>query len=245
MANNNQHFRELIRDGAVSLGIALDAAAVHGLEAFMLELEKWNQKINLIARRTTPAEIIDKHILDSLTLLPFLDEPRAAAKSIENEIITIVDLGTGAGFPGLPLAIARPALKIFLVEPRAKRVSFLRHIVRSLGLAKVGIMAERFTDGEQLFDQQIDFITSRAVAEPEKFIKMVKPLMMRGTKALLMLGPEKRDLWCGHDPAGELKMTRHLDFVLPVSGRRRTVCQVDGDAINYIFTSDNKTIYKE
>ena len=209
----------LVRAGSLSLGVPLDDMVIPGMVLFILELERWNRKINLIARRTPPAEIVDKHILDSLTLLPFFNR----------QGISLVDIGSGAGFPGLPIAIARPDIQVILVEPRVKRVSFLKHIVRSLKLANVLVMETRFTGIEPFTGKGIDFITSRAVTEPEKFLEMVKPLLKRETEALLMLGPEKRDLWRENSPLPGLRIAKALDFVLPVSKGQRTVCRVQMD----------------
>lgn len=237
----NEKMEKLIRDGCLSLGISIADTAIAKLIVFIIELEKWNRKINLLAKRTTPAEIVDKHILDSLTLLPFLSGQGIADN--------VVDIGSGAGFPGLPIAIARPDLQVILMEPRAKRVSFLKHIVRSLELANVEIMESRFSGSPQFAGRHIGFVTSRAVAEPEKFLEMVGELLDTGTTALLMLGPEKRDLWRKNSPVAGLEVavtvTKKLDFVLPVSGGRRTVCQVGTGAVNKKILMEQEKTYKE
>lgn len=213
-----QQTEELIRVGSMSLDIPLDGLISSRMSLFALELEKWNRKINLLARRTTPTEIVDKHILDSLTLLPFLNAQETGGN--------IVDIGSGAGLPGLVIAIAISDIQVILMEPRAKRVSFLKHIVRSLGLINVEIMETRFSGQKQFSGRQVDFVTSRAVAAPDKFLEMVKPLLERGTAALLMLGPEKRDLWRKTGSVDNVEIVKYLDFVLPASGAKRTVCQI-------------------
>jgi 16S rRNA (guanine527-N7)-methyltransferase len=239
MLSSKREIEKIIGAGGLSLSVSLDEEAVRKMALFALELEKWNRKINLLAKRTTIAEIVDKHILDSLTLLPFL--------SGHGKTGNIVDIGSGAGFPGLPVAICCPALQVILMEPQAKRISFLKNIVRSLGLTNVEIMESRFAGSHQFAGKKIDFVTSRAVAEPEKFLEMVGELLEKGTDALLMLGPEKRDLWreTGSPDAAGIMIIKYIDFVLPVSGGIRTVCQVGTGATIYEGVKRKKKIYKE
>ena len=126
--------RDLLVRGAAQLGLAVDTAGVERLLIYLAELMKWSRRVNLIARDTPEAQAVETHFLDSLTLLPFVDE--AAAPHL-------LDVGSGAGFPGLALACVRPDARFTLCEPRQKRVSFLRHVVRTLGLKNVEVAAER------------------------------------------------------------------------------------------------------
>lgn len=123
-------FTTRLEEGLALAGIALDTAALGRLERYWLELRKWNQKINLIAKGSTDEEIVENHFLDSLTLLPLLGEGE----------IHLLDIGSGAGFPGLVVKAARPDIHLTLVEPRHKRVAFLGQIVRSLQLSEVRIL---------------------------------------------------------------------------------------------------------
>ncbi|MCK5515866.1 MAG: class I SAM-dependent methyltransferase, partial [Desulfobulbaceae bacterium] len=111
--------RKLLIRGLNQLGVNLDDKAIDQVLLYCQELLKWNKRINLIARNTQPAEVIEKHFLDSLTLLPVIKQYSGANP-------TLLDIGTGAGFPGLVLAAVMPELQVTLVEPRQKRVSFLR-----------------------------------------------------------------------------------------------------------------------
>ena len=126
-------FRQQLGQGCDALEIVLDAAAVERLFVYFTELLRWSRKINLIAKGTPDAEILEKHFLDSLTLLPLLDTPDSH----------LLDVGTGAGFPGLVCKAARPDLTVTLLEPRLKRVSFLRHVIRTLNLTGVEALACR------------------------------------------------------------------------------------------------------
>ncbi|MFQ5354604.1 MAG: 16S rRNA (guanine(527)-N(7))-methyltransferase RsmG, partial [Thermodesulfobacteriota bacterium] len=116
---------ELI-SGAGALGTALDDGAVERFKCYLFELKRWGEKMNLTGP-VTDEEIVSRHFVDSLTLLPCL----RALKSKK-----ILDIGSGAGFPGLPLKIAAPSLDITLLDSREKRVFFLRHMIRALGLSE-------------------------------------------------------------------------------------------------------------
>ncbi len=182
---------------------------------FSGELLKWNQKINLLSRNVSLPDVVNKHIIDSFTLLPFLPV---------NSVL--LDVGTGAGFPGLPLAFIRPDLRVILLEPRSKRVSFLSHIKRKFSLPNVEIIGKRIEEVDDIGSLGVDLVTSRAVAEPEQFLSMVKPLLAGGVQALLMLGPEKGKLWQGKSPLVDFKLYCGRDFKLPDNQGWRRVCRV-------------------
>ena len=119
--------RELLTRGVRSLDLDLTPEQTDQFLAYLELLRRWNKKINLTALRT-PTEIISRHFLDSLLLLPHLPETGR-----------LLDIGSGAGFPGIPLKIARPALNIDLAEAKAKKVSFLKEVVRRLGLSGINV----------------------------------------------------------------------------------------------------------
>lgn len=195
--------------GLECLGLSISPAAVDSLLLYCGELQKWNRKINLIARETTAAEIVEKHFLDSLALLPLLDCHSGPGASL-------LDVGSGAGFPGLVLAAARPELRVTLLEPRQKRTAFLRHIARTLGLSNVQVREERLEPGQQL-PEQFTFITSRAVAAPEIFLPLIEATARPETVVILMLATEERQSW----DTGRWQIVEQLKFVLPFSGGPR------------------------
>ncbi len=181
-AGEFDRIKGLFHDGLEHIGCPLSLEIIEQLTLYVVELQKWNRRINLIARKTGIIAIVERHFLDSLTLLPFLSPTGEKGK-------ILLDVGTGAGFPGLVLAVARPDLQIILVEPRVKRVSFLRHIVRFLQLDNVEIMHARLDESGMLVDRTVEWVTCRALAEANTFLAMVKPFMDKGAGALLMLGP--------------------------------------------------------
>jgi 16S rRNA (guanine527-N7)-methyltransferase len=121
--------RNLMERGSRALGLDLTPEQIEQFMIFLDLILKWNRKMNLTALRT-PAQIISRHFLDSLLLLPHLPE-----------IGRLLDLGSGAGFPGLPLKIARPGLSIDLVEATAKKASFLKEATRRLGISEMNIFS--------------------------------------------------------------------------------------------------------
>lgn len=180
---------------------------------------KWNKRMNLIARNTSHADCIEKHFLDSLTLTPLVD-------SSCSRPVTILDVGSGAGFPGLVLAVSLPEIHVMLLEPRLKRVSFLRHIIRVLSLANVEVVAQRLESMPELLSRKIDYVTSRAVAEPSVFLSMIFPFLNGHTRALLMMSHEHSGAWQHRSPVEGIIVERCAQFMLPFSGAQRTVCRV-------------------
>lgn len=138
---------------------------------FASELLKWNEQINLTAI-TNPKDIETKHFLDSLTLLPFIP---VNAK-------TLVDVGSGAGFPGIPIAIARPDISVTLIESTGKKAKFLEHIVEVLGLKNVEVVCARAEEVAKHpdYSEKYDVGVARAVAKLDKLAGFVLPLLKSG-----------------------------------------------------------------
>jgi len=144
---DRETLRQRLDAGLSALGVALDDAAIARLIDYVELLERWNAAYNLTAVRD-PAEMVTRHLLDSLAILPHV----AGA--------TLADLGSGAGLPGIPLAIAAPEREILLVDSNGKKARFLREAVRKLALAKARIAEARVENVEGTFD----CITARAFA---------------------------------------------------------------------------------
>ena len=212
--------RDLLVRGGAQLGLAMDAAGVERLLAYLAELMKWSRRVNLIARDTPEAQVVETHFLDSLTLLPFLD---GAGE------VHLLDVGSGAGFPGLALACVRPDARCTLCEPRQKRVSFLRHVVRTLGLKNVEVVADRVEAQASAWQGRFTHITSRAVAEPAAFLPLVRPLVTPATRVLLMLARAEGLAGIDRLVSGPWRVDAERRFVLPFSGAPRLVAAVVPD----------------
>jgi 16S rRNA (guanine527-N7)-methyltransferase len=159
--------------------------ALSRLALYFHELKKWNRKINLIARTLNDHQILENHFLDSLTLLSFLD-----LENQEQEIV--LDVGTGAGFPGLVIKTVCPLLSVVLIEPRKNRYYFLKHIVRVLdlqGVELLNVRIEETTELKELSERKFSFITSRAFTDINQFIRLTAPYLLRGGRIVCMKGP--------------------------------------------------------
>jgi 16S rRNA (guanine527-N7)-methyltransferase len=130
-------------------GAGLDALAVERFEAYLVLIVKWNARINLTAVRK-PEEIVRRHFFESIF----------AAGQIPKKVKTLLDFGSGAGFPGIPIAICRPEIGVTLAESQGKKAAFLREAVRTLGL-KTEVWAGRVEEMEQ--GRVFDAVTLRAV----------------------------------------------------------------------------------
>jgi 16S rRNA (guanine527-N7)-methyltransferase len=166
--------------GAAQLGIELGERQAAQLLRLLDELDDWNQRMNLTAIRERGAQVT-KHLLDSLSVQPFLHGER------------VLDVGTGAGFPGLPLAIVNPQRHFTLLDSTAKKLKFIEHAVALLELPNVQTVhtrAENFRPPERF-----DIVVSRAVGPVEQFVKWAGHLCVGGGRLLAMKG---------RDPATEL-----------------------------------------
>jgi 16S rRNA (guanine527-N7)-methyltransferase len=178
---------KILLQGLQQLHIAIQEPdrTVDRLLIYLRELLKWSKKMNLIATGSSNREIIEKHFLDSLTLLPLLQDENP-------ENTSLLDVGSGAGFPGLVVKAAIPDLQVTLLEPRQKRVSFLKHMVRTLKLQKVEIVEERLEEKrvpQILAGRQFRYITCRALTDTLSFISMAAPLRDPQGLIICMKGP--------------------------------------------------------
>lgn len=148
--NSDMH---LLQQGATLLRIKLDEKQLTRFELYQHELLKWNAKTNLISEKTA-ADIVSRHFLDSLTAAPY----------IANQSSRMVDIGCGAGFPGIPLKIALPSLRLYLLETNRKKVSFLKHIIRSLDLEDTVTLHDRTENiiRQDIWHEAFDIVISRA-----------------------------------------------------------------------------------
>jgi 16S rRNA (guanine527-N7)-methyltransferase len=163
-------------EGAGKLGIELNARQIKQFELYYQELVEWNKKINLTAI-TDYSSVQVKHFLDSLTItlaLPGEEEERPD--------FNIIDIGTGAGFPGVPLKILFPQPRLVLIEPTTKKTAFLHHIIRKLELANVEVLDSRAEEAAHLplYREQFALVLSRAVASLPALVELTLPFCRLG-----------------------------------------------------------------
>lgn len=170
--------KHLLQQGAASMGVNLSSRQLEQFLSYLSLLIKWNRHMNLTGLRSC-REIMMKHFLDSLTPLPYL--PKEAR---------ILDLGSGAGFPGLPIKIARSAQSVTLIESSAKKVSFLKEAVRYLEVGSVPIFQTFLGKGSSPLSgiNPFDIIISRAVGNLVGLLSAAGPYLPFGGKIMLMKG---------------------------------------------------------
>jgi len=175
----NTKLLELLQQGSLELGVSLSDAQLGAFLKYLRELQAWNKKINLTSI-TDEKNIIIKHFLDSLTSVRFLAG-----------VDTLLDIGSGGGFPGLPLKIAMPSLKITLMDSVEKKVHFIRHMIRALDLKGADAISGRIESPELIYrlSGAFDCVTSRAFAELEAFVSLGAPYVRPGGILLAMKGP--------------------------------------------------------
>jgi 16S rRNA (guanine527-N7)-methyltransferase len=198
---------ELLHNGLFELtGQAADPETEAALLAYLALLERWNRTYNLTAVKD-PAQMVIRHLLDSLSIAPWVSAGR------------LLDAGTGAGLPGIPLALARPGLEVTLLDSSGKKVRFLNHVRRELSLDNITPVQERL---ESFLDEiRYQAIVSRALTDLASFARAARHLAHAPTRLLAMKGKhpesELRDLpqWVHIDSVEKLTVPglqedRHL-----------------------------------
>lgn len=172
---------ERVKSGAARMGLELDDTAAQRFARYYDLLVEGNQKMNLTAV-LEPEEAVDRHFLDSIA---------PAVLGLLPEGVKMVDVGTGAGFPGLPLLIARPDIQLTLVDSLNKRLEFLRDVLEELDLEAeiVHMRAEDFSRQPQ-YREQFDLAAARAVASVSPLMEYLLPCVKRGGAAICWKGPD-------------------------------------------------------
>ena len=204
--------RELLHTGAKELGISLTIEQVNSVFIFLTELKKWNQKINLTAIRDEE-DIIIKHVLDSLTYIHgFTPAPG----------VRLLDMGSGAGFPALPIKIAHPELSITMVESTKKKASFLRHVIRTLKLTEIEVLDTRTEELPGSLLSAFDIVTARAFADMKSAITAGTPFLKSSGHMVLSKGPEETINEKELVRAG-VSLESRTNLTLPYSDYKRTI----------------------
>ena len=196
-----------LAEGLRTLGIELSAEVRAQLLAYAAFLEKWNRTYSLTALRD-PKRAVSHHLLDSLAILPYVAGPN------------LLDVGSGGGQPGIPLAIARPELAVTLADSNSKKTAFLQQAAIELGLKNVQVVTARV----ETFAPPVKFaaITSRAFAELADFVGLTRHLLAPGGEWLAMKG-QRPDEEMNKLPGGVAVTAVHRLDVPGVDGERHLV----------------------
>jgi 16S rRNA (guanine527-N7)-methyltransferase len=217
-------WRTRLISGADELGMSIDDTQINLLRSFANELLAANQTVNL-TRVTDPSEIAEILMLDSLVPGKFI--PSGSS---------VLDLGTGAGFPGIPLKIVYPSLSVSLLDSKRKKINFLKHIIRHLNLNHTVAKQSRAEDVAHIsgFSMAFDVVVSRAVTSLDRFVSMAVPFLKKEGSMISMKGSEFY-----HDPDNEtIPDISHIfhktevntktdiqffPYRLPASGKKRSL----------------------
>ncbi len=204
--------KQLLVRGARELGIELSDFQVDACFQYLSELKKWNRKINLTAIRDD-RDIIIKHFLDSFSFLKGF---------MPREGLRLLDMGSGAGFPALPIKIVHQEIEVTMVESVKKKASFLRHIIRTLDLKGVEVLDER-TDGlPDTFHGRYDVVTARAFADMEAALVEGVGFLKAGSLMVLSRGPEEK-IEAQELPKAGVTLEARTELKLPLSDHRRVI----------------------
>jgi len=164
--------------GIAALGLALPEGAEAKLLAYLALLDKWNRVYNLTAVRDAE-RMVSHHLLDSLAAVPFF-------QGGSPDSVRVLDVGSGGGLPGIPLAIARPQLQVTLIDSIAKKTAFLLQAKAELGLGNLDVVTGRVEEYRP--DTGFDVITSRAFSDLKEFVTLTRHLLKPGGRWLAMKG---------------------------------------------------------
>mgnify|MGYP000602177570 CR=1 FL=1 len=214
-----EEFKEKLTEKLRKIQIDISDIQIKQFYDYMNLLIEWNKKINLTAI-IEPDEIILKHFIDSLT--------------INNEIKRgdkIADIGTGAGFPGIPIKILNPENEVVLIDSLNKRLIFLDEVINKLGLKNISTVHARAEEigHNKMYREQFDIVTSRAVAKLNVLLEYMKPLTKIGGKCICLKGPNIKQEISEAKNALEIlggEITKISEITLPGSDNKRTIINV-------------------
>jgi 16S rRNA (guanine527-N7)-methyltransferase len=205
--------KQLLKNGLLELGITPSDEQINAFMTYLSELKKWNKAYNLTGLKEDE-EIITMHFLDSLLYL----------RAMPDETITLADIGTGAGFPGIPIKIIRPDIQMYLIEPSGKKAAFLRHIIRQIQLEQIAVIEKRIEEIKvnKELPCAVDIGVTRALFDISKFIKKASHIMRPGGILILNKGPKVHEEVAR---MGDVSYTL-LTVDLPLSDIKRYIVRV-------------------
>ncbi len=204
--------RQMLVEGAREIGVSLSEAQADACMVYAAELGKWNRRISLTAIRDE-REVVVKHFIDSFSFCRGFDPARDRA---------LLDMGSGAGFPAIPIKIAFPGVSVTMVESVGKKASFLRHITRTLQIDGAVVEQRRTEALPGSHHSRYDVITARALSGMELILREGSLFLRPGGRIVLSRGPQESVSEAAQAAAG-MTVESRTELVLPFSSYRRTV----------------------
>lgn len=208
-ASKPQKEIHILTEGITSLNIPISDGCLEKFIIYLAELKRWNRAYNLTGLKKDE-DIIIKHFIDSLLYLRFIPENN----------LDVCDIGSGAGFPGLPIAIVRKDLKITLIEPSGKKAIFLRHITRTLSLKNITVFESNVEDMRGIF---FDVAVTRALFSIERLIKKAWHIVRQNGIFIFSKGPAGLDEVKHMPPNLELEL---VQVALPFTSITRNLIKI-------------------
>lgn len=168
----------IVAQGALTFGLSLSENEIRSFEIYAAELKKWNSKVNLTAI-TKDKEVAVKHFVDSLALAPYV-------KTDDH----MLDIGSGAGLPTIPLKIISPDISMTSVDAVAKKIHFQRHMIRLLNLRHIEAIHARIESLHATHQHAFNIITSRAFTRLDRFVELAAPLLADNGMMIAMKGAQ-------------------------------------------------------
>jgi 16S rRNA (guanine527-N7)-methyltransferase len=212
-------FNGILMKAAGEMGLTLTVAQLAHFETYRETLLLWNSKMNLVSLQSD-LDLPVRHFIDSLTLLPYL--PAVPAR--------VLDIGSGAGFPAIPIKIVRTDLHMTLLEASRKKSSFLKEVVRKLGLRGISILNSRLEELLRMDPMpSFDLIVSRATLKLPDLLAQGLPLLKDGGFLAAMKGPGAEEEIAALDSVKNMcfRIVGNYSFTLPLTGDHRNILLVD------------------
>ena len=210
-----EHLKETLVEGARALGVDLPTSSLEALDFFLQELMRWNRKMNLTGIKD-PHGIVVKHFLDSMAVSPYISPGSS-----------LLDVGSGAGFPCIVLKILDPSLKVTSIDSSGKKLSFQRHLIRQLGLEGTDVVQARLPDPGvvERFNKVFDYAISRAFGSLGALLRIARPLIKDTGIVIAMKGKMEGRGGTSNDVAKQfnMKLQRTISFTLPLTTADRTL----------------------
>ena len=209
---------DMLREGAAGLGVELSPDMLGLFMRYLSELKVWNRKINLTSLRDD-RDIVIGHFLDSLSALRFMPGTER-----------LLDIGSGAGFPGIPIKIVSPSLDVTLIDSSHKKTVFMREIVRVLGFQGVDVVWGRAEDeGNGIMRRSFDRVITRAVGSIPDILQLSEPYLAAGGRIILMRGQRGGEEWeeAGAKVMKRFRLADRSEFTLPFGSQSRVILAVE------------------